>query len=90
MTAEEECLYLVQFRLEPDAELPVLDFHGDGRVLADGLALIFSTLTQSKLYHRIKWQLPDDTPLIVATLAGPPKFRGMDSGALAWLRDRGP
>jgi hypothetical protein len=86
MTVEGRQLYLVHFRLAPGADLPELDFHGDGRALADDLLLIWSDLSQSKLYHRIKWQLPDDTPLIVATLNEAPKFKGMASGALAWLR----
>lgn len=88
MTAEDEQLYLVHYRLAPGAELPDLDFHGDGQVLADDLLLVASDLSQSKLYHRIKWQLPQATPLIVATLSGAPKFKGMARGAAAWLRAR--
>ena len=49
-----------------------------------------SALTRSKLYHRIKWQLPEGTALLCAPLGddpdGWPKFKGMDAGALAWLR----
>lgn len=88
MTAKGEQLYLVHYRLAPGAELSELDFHGDGQVLADDLLLIASDLSQSKLYHRIKWQLPQGTPLIVGTLSGAPKFKGMASGAVAWLRAR--
>lgn len=83
--AETERLYLLY--LPPDAEIPSpLDLQGDGRRLHDGLYLIRSALTQSKLYHRIKWQLPADTALAVACLEQQPKFKGMESGALAWLR----
>ena len=49
-----------------------------------------SPLSRSKLYHRIKWQLPGDAALACAPLAddpdGWPKFKGMAAGALAWLR----
>ena len=52
--------------------------------------LVRSALTRSKLYHRIKWQLPEGTPLACAPLgddpAGWPKFKGMEPGALGWLR----
>ena len=58
--------------------------------VAEGLWLIRSPLTRSKLYHRIKWQLPEGTALLCAPLGddpdGWPKFKGMDAGALAWLR----
>ena len=37
---------------------------------------------------RLKRALPPDTPLLVAPLAGRPKFKRMAPGALAWLRAR--
>ena len=81
----DQTLYLLY--LPPEADLPApLDLHGDGYRLHHGLYLIRSALTQSKLYHRIKWQLAKDTPLAVATLDQAPKFKGMEAGALAWLR----
>ena len=88
MTTKNEQLYLVHLRLDRDAQLSGLDLHGDGRAIAENLYLIYSDLSQSKLYHRIKWQLPDHTPLIVATLRGAPKFKGMAKGAQKWLRGR--
>lgn len=86
----EQTLYLLWF--DPSGEQPAtLDLHGDAHALAEGLFLIRSDLTRSKLYHRIKWQLPDDTALLVAPLEdgrdGWPKFKGMADGALKWLRD---
>ncbi|MEH6664480.1 MAG: hypothetical protein V7678_06485 [Brevundimonas sp.] len=54
--------------------------------LADGLYLVVSALTRSRLYHRIKRQLPSDAALLVAPLADAPKFRGMAPGALAFTR----
>jgi len=65
-----------------------INLHGDGKRLADGLFLIESNLSRSKLYHQIKWQLPKDTALLVAPLDRNPKFMGMAEGSLSWLRDR--
>ena len=67
-----------------------LDLHGDAHPFGPGMWLVRSPLTRSKLYHRIKWQLPEGTPLACAPLgddpAGWPKFKGMEAGALGWLR----
>ena len=83
-------LYLLWF--DPCVDMPRgFDWHGDAQPLADGLWLIRSDLTRSKLYHRIKWQLPEDTALLLAPLEdtrdGWPKFKGLAAGALKWLRD---
>ncbi|TIX50461.1 hypothetical protein [Alteraurantiacibacter aquimixticola] len=83
-------LYLLWF--DPEADEPEsLDFHGDAHVLADGFWMVRSDLTRSKLYHRIKWQLPDDAALLLAPLDdsrdGWPKFKGLAEGALKWLRE---
>ena len=56
--------------------------------LRPGLMLVDSGLTLSRLYHRIKWSLPAGTPLLVAPLAEPPKFKLMEAGALSWARAR--
>ncbi|RXZ66519.1 hypothetical protein [Pelagerythrobacter rhizovicinus] len=92
--AEDAGAALYLLWIDPAEEVPAaLDLHGDGHPLADGLWLVRSGLTRSRLYHRIKWQLPDGAPLLVAPLAdtrdGWPKFKGMDAGALAWLRGGG-
>ena len=55
--------------------------------LSDGLFLVRSERTLSRLYHAIKHQLPEGTALIVAPLEGSPKFKGMAAGALKWVRD---
>ncbi|MEW4447606.1 hypothetical protein [Qipengyuania sp. JC766] len=88
--ADETKLYLIWH--DPGVEpAGPLDLHGDGHSLAEGLWLVRSALTRSKLYHRIKWQLPEGTALACAPLAdepeGWPKFKGMEAGALAWLRE---
>ncbi|GAA0275956.1 hypothetical protein GCM10009127_15740 [Alteraurantiacibacter aestuarii] len=82
-------LYLLWFD-NPEGLPSGFDFHGDAQALADGMWLVRSDLTRSKLYHRAKWQLPDDAPLLLAPLAddrdGWPKFKGLEVGALKWLR----
>lgn len=54
--------------------------------LADGLYLVISALPRSRLYHRIKRQLPPGTAFLVAPLSHAPKFKGMSRGALAFTR----
>jgi hypothetical protein len=54
--------------------------------LRPGLFLVDSELDLSPLYHRIKRALPPGSPLLVAPLAAPPKFKRMEEGALKWLR----
>jgi hypothetical protein len=56
--------------------------------LRPGLLLVDSDLSLSQLYHRIKWSLPAGPSLLVAPVAGAPKFKGMAEGALKWLRER--
>ena len=55
--------------------------------LAPGLYLTESAQTRSQLYHALKRRLAPGR-LLVAPLAGDPKFKGMRAGALAWLRGR--
>lgn len=55
-------------------------------VLGDGLFLVVSALSRSRLYHRIKRQLPAETAFLVAPLADAPKFKGMSRGALSFTR----
>ena len=84
----EACDTLYLLAIPAGDDVPTqFDLHGDGKQLARGLYLIRSNLTRSKLYHRIKWQLPDGAALLVATLADDPKFKGMNAGALSWIRE---
>lgn len=55
--------------------------------LAPGLYLAESTRTRSQLYHALKRRF-QPARLLVATLDGDPKFKGMQPGAQAWLRAR--
>lgn len=56
--------------------------------VAPGLLLLESDETVSRVYHEIKWLLPDDSSLLVAPLNRRPKARGLVPGAVTWLRDR--
>ena len=86
----ERALYL--FWHGGDAVLPAdMVFHGEAHQLTPGLWLVRSDLPRSKLYHELKWQLPEGTALLVSPLTddpdGWPKFKGTEAGALAWLRE---
>ncbi|SFR04491.1 hypothetical protein [Poseidonocella sedimentorum] len=67
----------------PSAEISLGD---DVHSLAEGMFMVRSERTLSRLYHAIKHQLPADTALIVTPTGGDPKFKGMAEGALKWLR----
>lgn len=58
------------------------DVHG----MTDGVVLVAAGIERSPLYHRIKELAPTEAPLLVAELQEIPKFKGMEPGALAWLR----
>lgn len=55
---------------------------------APGLLLVETDDTLSRVYHELKWLLPDDCPLLVAPIAERPKARGVASGTVTWLRRR--
>lgn len=58
------------------------------RALADGLALVESDAGLSRVYHELKWSLPEGTALLVAPLPARPKLKGLPAGTTTWLRDR--
>ena len=84
MAAQETTLYLVHVDPEvarhPDPSPDLLE-------LAPGLYLTESSSTRSQVYHALKRRF-EPCRLLVAPLAGDPKFKGMRPGALAWLRAR--
>jgi hypothetical protein len=53
---------------------------------SDHLCLVRTTLGRSRVYHSVKRQMSGSAPLLVAPLSGDPKFKGMASGTLDWLR----
>jgi hypothetical protein len=58
-------------------------------VLKPGLVFVDSDQRRSVVYHALKDHLPAGSALLVTTEAEIPKFKGMNPGALAWVRDRG-
>ena len=55
---------------------------------AGGLAFVDSDDTLSRVYHGLKWSLPDGTSLLVAPVASTPKLKGLAPGTQTWLRAR--
>ena len=53
-----------------------------------GLWLVAWDLELSLLYHTLKRHLRPAGPFLVAPLAGVPKFKRMQPGALSWIRAR--
>jgi hypothetical protein len=60
------------------------------REIADGLLLVESSESLSRVYHALKWSLSGDAALIVVPVDRLPKSRGMAPGSTSWLRDRVP
>ena len=60
------------------------------RRAAPDLLLLESGDSLSRVYHELKWSLPDGSPLFVAPLAERPKLKGLAEGTQTWLRDRLP
>lgn len=60
------------------------------RALADDLTLVESTETLSRVYHELKWSLPEGAALMVSPLTSRPKLKGLPAGTTTWLRDRLP
>lgn len=58
------------------------------REIADGVLLVESSESLSRVYHAIKWSLPDDAALVVVPVDRLPKSRGLVPGTTTWLRDR--
>lgn len=84
MAAGETTLYLVHVDTDvarhPDPSPDLVE-------LAPGLYLTRSSRSRSQVYHALKRRF-EPRRLLVAPLAGDPKFKGMQPGALAWLRAR--
>jgi hypothetical protein len=58
------------------------------RPAAPGLFFVDSEDTLSRVYHEVKWSLPDGTALAVVPLEVPPKAKGLLPGTQTWLRER--
>ncbi len=64
-----------------------IDRVGVAMALAPNHVLVVSRLTQSELYHEIKYRLPDGAALFVGVLAATPKMKGQAAGSVAWTRE---
>lgn len=58
------------------------------RTVAPGLLFAETEDTVSRVFHEIKWLLPDDCPLMVTPVSRRPKARLVAQGTVSWLRDR--
>ena len=70
---------------------PARDLAGPWReviIAAGGLAFVDSDDTLSRVYHALKWSLPDGVALAVASVAGQPKTKGLTPGTNTWIRAR--
>jgi hypothetical protein len=54
-----------------------------------GIWFVDSTESLSRVYHDVKWRLPDDAALLVVPAEHRPKARGLAPGAVTWLRRLG-
>lgn len=57
-------------------------------IAAPGLAFLDSDDTLSRVYHAMKWSLPEGAALVVAPVADLPKAKGLAPGTVSWLRAR--
>jgi hypothetical protein len=70
---------------------PARDLAGPWRevlVAAGGLAFVDSDDTLSRVYHALKWSLPDRAAVAVAPITDLPKAKGLAPGTNSWLRTR--
>ena len=58
------------------------------RVAGPGVAFLDSDDTLSRVYHELKWSLPEGSSLLVVPLQEAPKAKGLAPGTQSWLRDR--
>ncbi|KRC49031.1 hypothetical protein ASE19_19280 [Nocardioides sp. Root79] len=76
---------------DPSAARHVLGEPGPWREVREagpGLLLVETYETVSRVYHEVKWMLPDACPLLVAPVGWRPKARGLAAGTVSWLRNR--
>lgn len=74
-----------------DADLAAQDLvgpWGEAVVAAPGLAFVDSEESLSRVYHEVKWSLPDGAALAVSPVDRRPKAKGLAAGTNTWLRQR--
>lgn len=57
-------------------------------VAANGVVLVDSDETLSRVYHELKWSLPEGAALLVTPAGALPKLKGLRAGTTTWLRAR--
>jgi hypothetical protein len=70
---------------------PARDLAGPWRdvvIADDALAFVDSDDTLSRVYHALKWSLPDGCALLVAPVCDLPKAKGLARGTNSWLHAR--
>lgn len=81
-------VYVVTFEAgDRAAPAAPLDFPGEAVALGPRLFVCTTDASQSRLYHAVKKQLPDGTPLFVGMLSERPKFMGMADGSTKAVRE---
>lgn len=60
------------------------------RRVGPGLVVVDGAESLSRVYHEVKWALPDGTALLVSPLGTRPKLKGLLPGTQTWLWDRLP
>jgi hypothetical protein len=84
-------VYLAWTSADLDQLDPSRDLAGPWREVAvagTGLAFVDSDDTLSRVYHALKWSLPEGVALVVAPVAALPKAKGLAPGTNSWLRAR--
>jgi hypothetical protein len=84
-------VYVAWTSADLDEVDPARDVTGPWRevtVAAAGLVFVDSDDTLSRVYHALKWSLPDGVALVVAPVADLPKAKGLADGTVSWLRAR--
>lgn len=82
--ADAPCFYLL---FAEGADEQALHANFDAVRMRADLYTVYTSMTRSELYHAVR-DLTGPKGLLVAPLSAHPKFRGMDAGALKWLKRR--
>ena len=73
---------------ETDVPADLIGPWSEVRVGAPGVAFLDSDDTLSRVYHELKWSLPEGSALLVVPLAQTPQAKGLAAGTQSWLRGR--
>ena len=85
MAKSDDDTHLYVVRVEGGSRPDAVPGKSESVKLSDGLFLVRTSASQSRLYHAVKRRVQPEA-LLVARLDGAPKFKGMADGALKWVR----